>query len=281
MKKLLLLVFMGLLCACNDTEIEPILGPQPRYLFSELNITQTIEGSASVVERRYNYEDGKLSSHTIDQTFTGGGLKVSFEITESTNSYTYGCFLKGNNYSNYYNVIYSVNNSVLATEAKYIYQEGDSRSYIIKYTGVEGKYYLKSITETIRDVEYYAVTFDYSRFGLGEIKLTQTLFGEERFQATFQITRNNKAGIPDVHFNDADLHPLDKHFEAIYGGLFGTFDYFISKIIKETKTGDFTINETIESTIELDADGYPHRITSVSDKSSKATKYFNFTFSEQ
>lgn len=266
MNKWMLFALAGLLIACSDENEEPFVDPQ----ISELSITQTIEGSSSVKKRTLYYDDGKLISLTIQQSLVPD---ISFVITADNDTYSYLCKWKGNNYSSYYSVEYTVDDTTLATDAKYVYQEGESRSYTMSYTTIDEKNYLKSIVESIKGVEYYALTFDYSRFASGEIALTQTLAGKERFWATLRITRNNKGGIPDVHLNDVDFHPLDKHIEAVYGGLFGSFDYFISQIDKETKTVVSTSNETITSSIEFDAYNYPHIITSVSDKSETIKRY--------
>lgn len=289
MKKWLLFVLAGLLCACDDTECGKGLpfGPHPKFSISGLTITQTTEGSTAIIKKLFEYDDNMLSAHTIEQSSTTGIRLISFDITTKNTtacatSHTYYCKLN-NNY--YYDVVYSVNPMSLATAAKYKYREGDPRGYTMEYTTIDGKQYLKSITESIlpkdtlfKDTVQYVLTFDYSRFGSGEIGLTQTLLGKDRVRATLRVTHDNTAGIPDVHLNDGDFHPLDKHFEAVYGGLFGTFDYTIAKIQKETQTAIYTTTETIESSVEFDTDGYPHKITSVSDKPSKKTKYYAFEY---
>lgn len=281
MKKLLFIYICLIACVSCENDPESTVWARTEFSFSKLSITQTTENSASVAKKTYEYEDGMLSSHTVEQSFTGGSSLITFDIVHNSgqNEYVYRCLWhEWSKVSYYYYVTYSYNRNGLATSARYVYADGDPRDYTMQYTIINGKYYLESITELISNSVRYVLTFDYSRLNANEIEVTQELLGERRTSATFGITRENKKGIPDVNLNDTDFHPLDQHIEALYSGLLGTFDYFIAKINKEVKTAVSDTKEMITSTIELDADGYLRKITSVSDKKSKATKYFSFTY---
>lgn len=277
MKIWLLFACAAMLCACGDKEpgTEPSAGAHPRFFFSRLSIIQTAEGSTNRIKKVFEYKDGMLSEHTVEQSLGAGDNLIFFDITAGATSHRYQCYFNGI-YS--YHIIYSVGNPFLSRNAEYVYREGDPRSYTMEYEVIDGKYYLASITERIQGKVYYVLTFDYSELGSGKIKLTQTLLGNERLRATLRVTRDNKAGIPDVNLNDEDFHPLDKHIEAVYGGLLGAFDYFISEIYKEKHTAVGNFTETVVSSVEFNTDGYPARITSQSDNKSKAVKYYEFGY---
>lgn len=281
MKKWLFPILAGLFFACqDDSGTEEIVRNQPRFLFSALTITQTTEGTDAVIKRTFEYENNMLIRHTVEQTNTGNDRVVAYNVTASPGSHKYQCLLNG---ADYFYSVYNINDLSLTTTADFIYQDGEPRRYDITYQEIEGKQYIASITEYIINVYavanvYYVLTFDYSRFDEGEIGLTQTLFGTERVRATFRITRDNEAGIPDVHLYDSDLHPLDKHYEAIHGGLLGTFDYCISEVQKETVTAVITTRETVTATTEFNAGGYPLEVISVSSNGGKGRKCYRFGY---
>ncbi len=274
MKKniLIVLLFIGGLAACNDSDNEQpenlesvnifvcsneldapnILG-YPVTNFSQIKLSELKTGDAQPVTltQTYDYEAGRVASFISLQKFAAGG--ESFEIENITNvvheDHKVIVTDETNNVSTY-----TLNDKGYAVSCIRQEMDGKVRSYTFSYlTNTAGKYFLKNITETLNgDRIYSTINIDYNSYRA--LRITQKVDVYEQTYIANTPADAETANTSEIPFLFlTELYPLSLHATAIYGKLLGdTYNTLITQLAPEENTES---NETTTYSYSLDQRG--------------------------
>ena len=243
--------------ACSDSDEGSDIPDDPKYPvtnFSKIELKEVKTGDGSplvTVTQTYNYNAGRLTDFTIMQSFVAGG--ESFEMENTTN------------------VIYEDHKAIVTDEInnvstytlddngyaiRCVRQEtnGKTRSYTFDYLiNTEGKYFLKTITETLNGNQPYStINIDYSNFRA--LRITEQVDSyKQTYTASTSVGNEiaNKSEIPFLFL--VELYPLSLHTAAIYGKFLG--DAYNTLITQLVPDGNGESNETTTYTYDFTKEG--------------------------
>ena len=131
---------------------------------------------------------------------------------------------------------------------------GKTRSYTFDYLiNTEGKYFLKTITETLNGNQPYStINIDYSNFRA--LRITEQVDSyKQTYTASTSVGNEiaNKSEIPFLFL--VELYPLSLHTAAIYGKFLG--DAYNTLITQLVPDGNGESNETTTYTYDFTKEG--------------------------
>lgn len=248
------LLFIGALTACSDSDEGSGIPDEPKYPvtnFSKIELTEVKQEPnvpAVTVTQTYNYNaTGRLTDFTIMQSFVAGGEQFKIENTTNVVYEDHKAIVTDeiNNVSTY-----TLDDNGYAISCVRQETNGKIRSYTFDYLiNTEGKYFLKTITETLNGNQpYSAINIDYSNFRA--LRITEQVDSyEQTYTASTSVGNEiaNKSEIPFLFL--VELYPLSLHTAAVYGKFLG--DAYNTLITKLVPDGNGESNETTTYTYDF------------------------------
>lgn len=232
------LLFIGGLTACSDSDEGSGIPDEPKYPvtnFSKIELKE-VKKDPSVpdvtVTQTYNYNAGRLTDFTIMQSFVAGGEQFKIENTTNVVYEDHKAIVTDeiNNVSTY-----TLDDNGYAISCVRQETNGKIRSYTFDYLiNTEGKYFLKTITETLNGNQpYSAINIDYSNFRA--LRITEQVDSyEQTYTASTSVGNEiaNKSEIPFLFL--VELYPLSLHTAAVYGKFLGdAYNTLITKLVPD------------------------------------------------
>ncbi len=247
------LLFIGALTACSDSDEGSGIPDEPKYPvtnFSKIELKE-VKKDPSVpdvtVTQTYNYNAGRLTDFTIMQSFVAGGEQFKIENTTNVVYEDHKAIVTDeiNNVSTY-----TLDDNGYAISCVRQETNGKIRSYTFDYLiNTEGKYFLKTITETLNGNQpYSAINIDYSNFRA--LRITEQVDSyEQTYTASTSVGNEiaNKSEIPFLFL--VELYPLSLHTAAVYGKFLG--DAYNTLITQLVPDGNGESNETTTYTYDF------------------------------
>ncbi|MBD9091153.1 MAG: DUF4595 domain-containing protein [Bacteroides oleiciplenus] len=251
------LLFIGALMACSDSNEGSDIPDDPKYPvtnFSKIELKEVKTGDGSplvTVTQTYNYNAGRLTDFTIMQSFVAGG--ESFEMENTTNVV----------YEDHKAIVtdeidnvstYTLDDNGYAISCVRQETNGKTRSYTFDYLiNTEGKYFLKTITETLNGNQPYStITIDYSNFRA--LRITEQVDSYKQTYTASTSVGNEIANKSEIPFRFlVELYPLSLHTAAIYGKFLG--DAYNTLITQLVPDGNGESNETTTYTYDFTKEG--------------------------
>ncbi|WP_303207197.1 DUF4595 domain-containing protein [Bacteroides oleiciplenus] len=233
------LLFIGALTACSDSDEGSGIPDEPKYPvtnFSKIELTEVKQEPnvpAVTVTQTYNYNaTGRLTDFTIMQSFVAGGEQFKIENTTNVVYEDHKAIVTDeiNNVSTY-----TLDDNGYAISCVRQETNGKIRSYTFDYLiNTEGKYFLKTITETLNGNQpYSAINIDYSNFRA--LRITEQVDSyEQTYTASTSVGNEiaNKSEIPFLFL--VELYPLSLHTAAVYGKFLGdAYNTLITKLVPD------------------------------------------------
>lgn len=134
-------------------------------------------------------------------------------------------------------------NQSLLTETFFwtINSDDEPRKLEATYTTIDGKPYLKQLTEFVPDgAELYRLVFDYTDFLKGRLTITQYRQGEPLATDRYKIAFNRHYQSPDVLLSRT--YPLRMCSEFVRNGQMGTFDYYVVEADSELEQTTYNLD---------------------------------------
>ena len=230
------LLFIGALTACSDSNEGSDIPDEPKYPvthFSRIELTEVKEEPnvpAVTVTQTYNYNAGRLTDFTIMQSFVAGGEQFKIENTTNVVYEDHKAIVTDeiNNVSTY-----TLDDNGYAISCVRQETNGKTRSYTFDYlVNTEGKYFLKTITETLNGNQPYStINIDYSNFRA--LRITEQVDSfEQTYTASTSVGNEiaNKSEIPFLFL--VELYPLSLHTAAVYGKFLGdAYNTLITQLV--------------------------------------------------
>ena len=232
------LLFIGALTACSDSDEGSGIPDEPKYPvtnFSKIELKE-VKKDPSVpdvtVTQTYNYNAGRLTDFTIMQSFVAGGEQFKIENTTNVVYEDHKAIVTDeiNNVSTY-----TLDDNGYAISCVRQETNGKIRSYTFDYLiNTEGKYFLKTITETVNGNQpYSAINIDYSNFRA--LRITEQVDSyEQTYTASTSVGNEiaNKSEIPFLFL--VELYPLSLHTAAVYGKFLGdAYNTLITQLVPD------------------------------------------------
>lgn len=232
------LLFIGGLTACSDSDEGSGIPDEPKYPvtnFSKIELKE-VKKDPSVpdvtVTQTYNYNAGRLTDFTIMQSFVAGGEQFKIENTTNVVYEDHKAIVTDeiNNVSTY-----TLDDNGYAISCVRQETNGKIRSYTFDYLiNTEGKYFLKTITETLNGNQpYSAINIDYSNFRA--LRITEQVDSyEQTYTASTSVGNEiaNKSEIPFLFL--VELYPLSLHTAAVYGKFLGdAYNTLITQLVPD------------------------------------------------
>lgn len=232
------LLFIGALTACSDSDEGSGIPDEPKYPvtnFSKIELKE-VKKDPSVpdvtVTQTYNYNAGRLTDFTIMQSFVAGGEQFKIENTTNVVYEDHKAIVTDeiNNVSTY-----TLDDNGYAISCVRQETNGKIRSYTFDYLiNTEGKYFLKTITETLNGNQpYSAINIDYSNFRA--LRITEQVDSyEQTYTASTSVGNEiaNKSEIPFLFL--VELYPLSLHTAAVYGKFLGdAYNTLITQLVPD------------------------------------------------
>lgn len=251
------LLFIGALTACSDSDEGSDIPDDPKYPvtnFSKIELKEVKTGDGSplvTVTQTYNYNAGRLTDFTIMQSFVAGG--ESFEMENTTNVV----------YEDHKAIVtdeidnvstYTLDDNGYAISCVRQETNGKTRSYTFDYLiNTEGKYFLKTITETLNGNQPYStINIDYSNFRA--LRITEQVDSYKQTYTASTSVGNEIANKSEIPFRFlVELYPLSLHTAAIYGKFLG--DAYNTLITQLVPDGNGESNETTTYTYDFTKEG--------------------------
>ncbi|EKU88961.1 DUF4595 domain-containing protein [Bacteroides oleiciplenus] len=233
------LLFIGALTACSDSDEGSGIPDEPKYPvtnFSKIELTEVKQEPnvpAVTVTQTYNYNaTGRLTDFTIMQSFVAGGEQFKIENTTNVVYEDHKAIVTDeiNNVSTY-----TLDDNGYAISCVRQETNGKIRSYTFDYLiNTEGKYFLKTITETLNGNQpYSAINIDYSNFRA--LRITEQVDSyEQTYTASTSVGNEiaNKSEIPFLFL--VELYPLSLHTAAVYGKFLGdAYNTLITQLVPD------------------------------------------------
>lgn len=232
------LLFIGALTACSDSNEGSDIPDEPKYPvthFSRIELTEVKEEPnvpAVTVTQTYNYNAGRLTDFTIMQSFVAGGEQFKIENTTNVVYEDHKAIVTDeiNNVSTY-----TLDDNGYAISCVRQETNGKTRSYTFDYLiNTEGKYFLKTITETLNGNQPYStINIDYSNFRA--LRITEQVDSfEQTYTASTTVGNEiaNKSEIPFLFL--VELYPLSLHTAAVYGKFLGdAYNTLITQLVPD------------------------------------------------
>lgn len=251
------LLFIGALTACSDSDEGSGIPDEPKYPvtnFSKIELKE-VKKDPSVpdvtVTQTYNYNAGRLTDFTIMQSFVARGEQFKIENTTNVVYEDHKAIVTDeiNNVSTY-----TLDDNGYAISCVRQETNGKIRSYTFDYLiNTEGKYFLKTITETLNGNQpYSAINIDYSNFRA--LRITEQVDSyEQTYTASTSVGNEiaNKSEIPFLFL--VELYPLSLHTAAVYGKFLG--DAYNTLITQLVPDGNGESNETTTYTYDFTQKG--------------------------
>ncbi len=232
------LLFIGALTACSDSDEGSDIPDDPKYPvtnFSKIELKE-VKKDPSVpdvtVTQTYNYNAGRLTDFTIMQSFVAGGEQFKIENTTNVVYEDHKAIVTDeiNNVSTY-----TLDDNGYAISCVRQETNGKIRSYTFDYLiNTEGKYFLKTITETLNGNQPYStINIDYSNFRA--LRITEQVDSfEQTYTASTSVGNEiaNKSEIPFLFL--VELYPLSLHTAAVYGKFLGdAYNTLITQLVPD------------------------------------------------
>ena len=251
------LLFIGALTACSDSDEGSDIPDEPKYPvthFSRIGLTEVKEEPnvpAVTVTQTYNYNAGRLTDFTIMQSFVAGGKQFKIENTTNVVYEDHKAIVTDeiNNVSTY-----TLDDNGYAISCVRQETNGKTRSYTFDYLiNTEGKYFLKTITETLNGNQPYStINIDYSNFRA--LRITEQVDSYKQTYTASTSVGNEIANKSEIPFRFlVELYPLSLHTAAIYGKFLG--DAYNTLITQLVPDGNGESNETTTYTYDFTKEG--------------------------
>lgn len=273
-----------LFAACSNDDSYVDFLPKPSENLKSISFVKHYDGNVALLEKESFHfgKDGTLSQYISLRNTAGKEYVSTSNLTridtvadkQAPYYYTYDSWKNNTNLyeSRYYLSDYpSVCTYALKVTAG---SENSTHAFLMKYIYMDNKPYISEIRDMVRktEKEYYRLEWDYSKFKEGEITVRNFLMDELKYTARLTIEQRDNLNMADVQY--LDYHPINKHYELLYSGFLGTFDYVITQ--QESDNDLYIPNQSADYTFTKE--GLPLQVVLTPAKEGKQSVRYNFEY---